>query len=310
MKSKEEKHMRKKSFICLLVSCLLATTMLLGGCSKSKSKTSGGFNVIVLGQVGHGKSEVTSSIASAYDQKISVDQLNDAKECKSGSVTYHAQCVSIQSESRKYNIYDLPDYSDIGKSIASQGIVPDGAILVINANDGIMIQTREHIEMIKGLGIGNVVVYISNCTDSMSVEHLMTDVKEYYFENVEFITDYDNYSKENMKKVVSVMDTWKEDSNKARSVSGTTVGVFAYDLSTEDGGKHTPIMTTDELEITINSKTYTGRLATPDVDMLMPGDMGREVFELDEKASAKAGDKVTVKKDGEKVIVGVVIEYA
>lgn len=71
-----------------------------------------------------------------------------------------------------------------------------------------------------------------------------------------------------------------------------------------------PIMTTDELEITINSKTYTGRLATPDVDMLMPGDMGREVFELDEKASAKAGDKVTVKKDGEKVIVGVVIEYA
>ena len=106
------------------------------------------------------------------------------------------------------------------------------------------------------------------------------------------------------------MDKWTVDNNAAKSVSGTTVGVFAYDLSTEDGGKHTPIMTTDELEISINSKTYTGRLATPDVDMLMPGDMGREVFELDEKASAKAGDKVTVKKDGEKVIAGVVIEYA
>ena len=294
--------MKKESFISLLLSCLLATAMLFAGCG-SKSKSSGGFNVIVLGQVGQGMSEVTSSIASAYGEKLS-----NAKECKSGSVTYNAQSVSIKSESRNYNIYNLPEYRDVCKSIASQGIVPDGAVLVIDVSSGIGPQTVEYIEMIKGLGIKNVVVYISNCTDSQLVELLMTDVKEYYFEKAEFITDYDNYSEENAKKVVSVMDKWTVENNAAKSVSGTTVGVFAYDLSTEDGGKNTPIFPSDTLEITINSKTYKGKLATPNVDTIMPGDTGREIFEFEENVSAKAGDKVTIKLGGETVMVGVVIE--
>ena len=297
--------MKKRSFISMLLVCLLAAAMLLGGCGQSSS--SGGFNVIVLGQIGHGKSEVTSSIASAYGQKISVDQLYNAKECKSGSVTYHAQCVSIKSESRNYNIYDLPDYNDICKSIASQGIVPDGVILVIDMNDRVMPQTHEQIEMIKGLGIKNVVVYISNCTDSALVELLMTDVESFGLEKVEFVTDYDNYSSENAKKVVSVMDKWSADGNEAKSVSGTAVDVYTYHLSEQDGGKNSPIFTSDSLDITINNKTYKGRLATPGVDMMMPGDMGQEVFELDENVSVKAGDKVTVKIGDATLMVGVVI---
>ena len=136
----------------------------------------------------------------------------------------------------------------------------------------------------------------------------MTDVNEYYFEKAEFITDYDNYSEENAKKVVSIMDKWTVDNNAAKTVSGTTVGVFAYDLSTEDGGKNTPIFPSDTLEITINSKTYKGKLATPNVDMMMPGDTGKAVFELEDKASVKTGDKVTVKLGGETVMVGVVVE--
>lgn len=296
--------MKKESFISLLLSCLLATTMLFAGCG-SKSKSSGGFNVIVLGQVGQGMSEVTSSIASAYGQKLS-----NAKECKSGSVAYNAQSVSIKSESRNYNIYNLPEYRDVCKSIASQGIVPDGAVLVIDVSSGIGPQTVEYIEMIKGLGIKNVVVYISNCTDSALTEMLMMDVNAFGFENVEFVTDYDNYSKENAKKVVSVMDKWTVDNNAAKSVSGTTVGVYAYDLSEEDGGKYTPIFPSDKLEITINNKTYKGSLATPDVDMMMPGDTSLEIFELEENVSAKAGDKVTIKLGGETVIVGVVMEYS
>lgn len=294
--------MKKESFISVMLSCLLATTMLLAGCG-SKSKSSGGFNVIVLGHVGHGMSEVTSSIASAYGEK-----LKDAKEYKSGSVAYNAQSVSIKSESRNYNIYNLPEYSDACKSIASQGIVPEGAILVINENDRIMPQTQEYINILKGLGIKNVVVYISNCTDSSLTEMLMMDVNACGYENVEFVADHDNYSEENAKKVVSVMDKWTVENNAAKSVSGTTVGVFAYDLSTEDGGKNTPIFPSDTLEITINSKTYKGKLATPNVDMMMPGDTGKAVFELEDKASVKTGDKVTVKLGGETVMVGVVVE--
>ena len=297
--------MRKKTIICLLSVCLSATLLLLGGCGKSNS--SGGFNVIVLGAQGQGKSEVTSSIASAYGKKISVDQLDNAKECKSGSVIYRAESVSIKSDSRNYNIFDLPEHRDVCKSIASQGIVPDGAIVVTDVS-GRMPAMVEQVGIIKDLGIRNVVVYITNCTDSDLVELLETDLKDYDFENmhIDFIEDYDNYSIENAKKTVSIMDKWTAENNVTNSVSGTAVSAYMYVLTEDEGGNYASIFPTDELEITVNNKTYKGTIATPDVDMMMPGDPGKTVFELDGTASAKTGDKVTVKKDGKDVMVGVV----
>ena len=300
--------MKKNTIISLLLACLMATTLFLGGCSKGNS--SGGFNVIVLGHVGHGKSEVTASIASAYGQKVSVDQLNNAKESKSGSVTYHAQSVSVKSDSRTYSIYDLPDYKDICKSIASQGIEPEGAILVVSMRDGIMPQTAEHIKLINGLGIRNVVVYISNCTDpdDSLLGMLKEDINAFGINaDYEFVVDCDNFSAENAKKTVSAMDKWTS-ANEPKTVSGTSVDVYAYQLSEEEGGKNAPLITNDELEITINNKTYKGRLASVVGDMMMPGDSQTITLELDESVSVKVGDKVTAKKDGTTYIVGVIVE--
>lgn len=297
--------MKNRAVTGLLLVCMLMTALFFGGCGKSGS--SGGFNVIVMGHIGHGKSELTSAIASAYGKKVSVDQLNSAKECKSDGVVYHAECVSIKSDSRNYNIYDLPDYKDIGKSIASKGIVPDGVILVVNFNDSIMPQTAEHIKLIKSLGIKNVVVYITNCSDSELAGLLIEDINAWDFEKTDIITDYDNFSAENAKKTVSVMDKWTAENNAAKEVSGTSVNVYSYALSKDEGGSNTPVMSSDELEITINNKTYKGTLVFPGVDMMMPGDFGQIAFDLDASVSAKAGDKVTVKKDGKDVIVGVVV---
>ena len=296
--------MRKKTTISLVLSCLLATTLLLGGCSKGKSSGSGGFNVLVLGQVGHGKSELTESIASAYDAKT-----KSAEELKSEGVVYHAASISVKSDSRKYNIYDFPEHGDVCKSIASKGITPDGAILVVSANDGPMAQTIEQLKLLKGLGIKNLVVYVSNWNDfELVIDDIKAVVGEMNFDlnKVGIITDSGDFSKENAKKVVSVMDKWTETNNKAGSVSGTSVEVYSYVLTKEEGGKNLPAMSGDELEITINNKTYKGKMNTPGVDMLMPGDGGAEIFELDGEVSAKAGDKVIAKKDGQTILVGVV----
>lgn len=296
--------MRKKTTISLILSCLLATTMLMAGCSNGKSSGSGGFNVLVIGQVGHGKSELTASIASAYGEKV-----KSTEEFKSEGVVYHAASVSVKTDSRKYNIYDFPEHADVCKSIASKGIEPDGAILVVSAQDGPMAQTMEQLKLLKGLGIKNLVVYVSNWNNS---ELVIVDIKSVIGEmnidasKVEFINDSGDFSKDTAKETVSVMDKWKETNNKPGSVSGASVEVYSYLLTKEEGGKHAPLMNTDELEITINGKTYKGKMNTPGVDMLMPGDGGAEIFELDAEVSAKAGDKVTVKKDGQTVLVGVV----
>jgi len=299
--------MTKKTNLCLLLVCMLFTSLLLGGCSKGGS-SSGGFSVIVLGQIGHGKSEVTASIASAYGKSTSVDDLNSAKECKSNGVTYRAASVSVKSDARSYTIYDLPDYNDICKGITSKGIEPSGAILVVSAQDGIMPQTLENIEMLKDLGIKNIVVYISKASnpDDSSVEILKTDIGSLLPGVNEYIVDCDNFSTDNAKKTVSVMDKWK-DENNGSSVSGATVNVYGYLLTAEEGGKNYPFSTGDEVDIKIGSKTYKGKVASVVGDMLMPGDEAKIAFELDESVSAKTGDKVTAENSGGASVVGVVI---
>ena len=296
--------MRKKTTLSLFLVYLLVSTLLMGGCSKSKSSGNGGFNVLVIGQVGHGKSELSASIASAYGEKT-----KSAEECKSEGVVYHAASISIKSDSREYNIYDFPEHGDICKSIASKGIAPDGAILVVSALDGPMVQSKEQLKLLKGLGIKNLVVYVSNWNDSeLVIEDIKSLVGEMGFDvnKVEFITDNGDFSKDNAKKAVSVMDKWTAENNKAGSVSGASVEVYSYLLTKEEGGKHVPLLTGDELEITINNKTYKGKVNASDIDMLMPGDSCVEVFELDEEVSAKPGDKVIAKKDGQTILVGVV----
>ena len=296
--------MRKKTTISLFLVCLLVTTLLMGGCSKSKTSGAGGFNVVVIGQVGHGKSELTASIASAYGEKTPSE-----KEYKSEGVVYHAASISIKSDSRQYNIYDFPEHANVCKSIASKGIAPDGAILVVSSLNGPMVQSIEQLKLLKGLGIKNLVVYVSNWNDSeLVIEDIKSVIREMDFDEnkVELITDSGDFSKDNAKKAVSVMDKWTTENNKAGSVSGKSVEVYSYLLIKEEGGKNAPLLMGDELEITINNKTYKGKVNTPDLDMLMPGDTYADIFELDEEVSAKPGDKVIAKKDGQTILVGVV----
>ncbi len=56
----------------------------------------------------------------------------------------------------------------------------DGAILVVGATDGVMPQTKEHIVLVKQLGIKDVVVYINKCdaADEEMIELVEMEVRE------------------------------------------------------------------------------------------------------------------------------------
>ena len=56
----------------------------------------------------------------------------------------------------------------------------DGAILVVGATDGCMPQTREHVTLIKQLGIKHLVVFINKCdaADEEMIELVEMEIRE------------------------------------------------------------------------------------------------------------------------------------
>ena len=56
----------------------------------------------------------------------------------------------------------------------------DAAILVVGATDGCMPQTREHILLVKQLGVANVLVFINKCdaADEEMIELVEMEVRE------------------------------------------------------------------------------------------------------------------------------------
>lgn len=66
--------------------------------------------------------------------------------------------VEYATENRHYAHTDCPGHADFIKNMITGASTMEGAILVVGATDGVMPQTKEHILLIKQLGIKHVVV--------------------------------------------------------------------------------------------------------------------------------------------------------
>ena len=64
---------------------------------------------------------------------------------KSAGITINTAHVEYQTENRHYAHDDCPGHADYVKNMITGAAQMDGAILVVSAADGPMIQTREHI---------------------------------------------------------------------------------------------------------------------------------------------------------------------
>ncbi|MBI6631016.1 GTP-binding protein, partial [Pontibaca salina] len=75
-------------------------------------------------------------------------------------------------ENRHYAHVDCPGHADYVKNMITGAAQMDGAILVVNAADGPMPQTREHILLGRQVGIPTMVVFM-NKVDQVDDEELL-----------------------------------------------------------------------------------------------------------------------------------------
>ena len=143
-------------------------------------------NVGTIGHVDHGKTTLTAAITKVLSESggaefTAFDQIDKAPEEKERGITIATARVEYETEKRHYAHVDCPGHADYVKNMITGAAQMDGAILVVNAADGPMPQTREHILLARQVGVPALVVYmnkIDQVDDKELVELVEMELRE------------------------------------------------------------------------------------------------------------------------------------
>ena len=150
-------------------------------------------NIGTIGHVDHGKTTLTAAITKVLSETAgstatftAYDQIDKAPEEKERGITISTAHVEYETDKRHYAHVDCPGHADYVKNMITGAAQMDGAILVVNAADGPMPQTREHILLGRQVGIPSIVVYL-NKVDQVDDKDMIELVEE---EIRELLTSY------------------------------------------------------------------------------------------------------------------------
>jgi len=118
-------------------------------------------NIGTIGHVDHGKTTLTAAITKYFGEFRAYDQIDGAPEEKARGITISTAHVEYETENRHYAHVDCPGHADYVKNMITGAAQMDGAILVVNAADGPMPQTREHILLARQVGVPGLVVFLN-----------------------------------------------------------------------------------------------------------------------------------------------------
>ncbi|MDP6772564.1 MAG: GTP-binding protein, partial [Anaerolineales bacterium] len=123
-------------------------------------------NIGTIGHVDHGKTTLTAAITKCLSSQgladvRTFDSIDNAPEERERGITINTAHVEYQTENRHYAHVDCPGHADYIKNMITGAAQMDGSILVVDAVDGPMQQTREHLLLAKQVNVPSVVVFMN-----------------------------------------------------------------------------------------------------------------------------------------------------
>src|SRR6202453_2124103 len=125
-------------------------------------------NVGTIGHIDHGKTTLTAALVKVQSKKGLAKVISYKDIAKGGTVRDDTKTVTIavshveyQSDKRHYAHVDCPGHADYVKNMITGAAQMDGAILVVDASEGPMPQTREHILLARQVGVPAIVVFLN-----------------------------------------------------------------------------------------------------------------------------------------------------
>ncbi|MCJ1959415.1 MULTISPECIES: elongation factor Tu [Novosphingobium] len=149
-------------------------------------------NIGTIGHVDHGKTTLTAAITkvlaeAGFGEAVDFANIDKAPEERERGITISTAHVEYETANRHYAHVDCPGHADYVKNMITGAAQMDGAILVVNAADGPMPQTREHILLARQVGVPALVVFL-NKVDQVDDEELLELVE---MEVRELLSSYD-----------------------------------------------------------------------------------------------------------------------
>jgi elongation factor Tu len=149
-------------------------------------------NIGTVGHVDHGKTTLTAAITKVMAEvyggaAVDFANIDKAPEERERGITISTAHVEYETDKRHYAHVDCPGHADYVKNMITGAAQMDGAILVVNAADGPMPQTREHILLARQVGVPALVVYL-NKVDQVDDEEILELVE---LEVRELLSDYE-----------------------------------------------------------------------------------------------------------------------
>ncbi|ANU26136.1 selenocysteine-specific translation elongation factor [Planococcus versutus] len=137
------------------------------------------FTIGMAGHIDHGKTSLTKALTN-----VETDRLKEEKE--RGISIELGYAPLILKEEVFVSIVDVPGHERFVRQMIAGVAGIDLVVLVVAADEGIMPQTEEHVEILQLLGIERCIVAISKIdrVDDVMLELVIDDIKERLTETV------------------------------------------------------------------------------------------------------------------------------
>lgn len=155
-------------------------------------------NLAVIGHIDHGKSTLvgrllyeTGTIPAHIIEKYKAEAeekgkgsfafawvMDSLKEERERGITIDIAHKRFDTDKYYYTIVDCPGHRDFVKNMITGASQADAAILTVDAKDGVMEQTKEHVFLSTTLGINQLIIAINKIDSVDYSEDRYSEVKE------------------------------------------------------------------------------------------------------------------------------------
>ena len=152
-------------------------------------------NIAIIAHVDHGKTTLVDGLLkqsktfreneAAFSQTLILDSNDQEKE---RGITILAKNTAVQYGDTKINIIDTPGHADFGGEVERTLNMADGAILVVDAQEGPMPQTRFVLKKALEIGLKLIVVINKIDKDNAMIEEVIDKTHDLF---LDLATDVD-----------------------------------------------------------------------------------------------------------------------
>ena len=144
-------------------------------------------NIAIIAHVDHGKTTLVDALLRQSDTDIgktaNQEQIMDSNELeRERGITIFSKNASVEYGEVKINIIDTPGHADFGGEVERGLNMADGALLLVDAQEGPMPQTRFVLK--KALAIGHKIIVVINKIDKPNsrINHTLEKVIELFMD--------------------------------------------------------------------------------------------------------------------------------